>query len=199
MPVKRRVAIERHSSELLPIEMAYLRDEPMPAEPSLDVLHQWWSMDGWAGGVEGCDAPRYCYGIRQPPRPSMAQVWAAVGLGIVAEWIETRPGTRPSVWWICSAPELRRRLGGTGQAAGRYVHRGMPYGWAWPPSAYEANFTGGPPPCDPNDPPVFESEATFLRRHGLLFPGELERLTAADFEPEAIRVPDHVFAPVPHA
>ena len=38
---------------------------------------------------------------------------------------------------------------------------------------------------DPNDPPVYESEATYLKRHGLLIGGEEER---ADFTPETIQV-----------
>ena len=39
---------------------------------------------------------------------------------------------------------------------------------------------------DPADPPTFESQATYLRRLDLLLPGESERLTAADSEPELI-------------
>lgn len=40
---------------------------------------------------------------------------------------------------------------------------------------------------DPADPPRFESEATYLERHGLLAPGERERLTEADFQPEVLQ------------
>ena len=39
---------------------------------------------------------------------------------------------------------------------------------------------------DPLDPPKFESEAAFLRRHRLLLPSERARLTEADFEPELV-------------
>ncbi len=35
---------------------------------------------------------------------------------------------------------------------------------------------------DPADPPRFESQAAYLRRHKLLLPGEEKRLTAADFD-----------------
>ena len=38
---------------------------------------------------------------------------------------------------------------------------------------------------DPADPPVFESQATFLKRHELLLPGEAKRLRRADYAPEA--------------
>lgn len=39
---------------------------------------------------------------------------------------------------------------------------------------------------DPNDPPLFEAQAAYLDRHGLLLPGERERLTDEDFKPEAV-------------
>lgn len=41
-------------------------------------------------------------------------------------------------------------------------------------------------PINPNDPPVFESSAVYLKRHGLFLPGEERRLTPADFEPETV-------------
>jgi hypothetical protein len=39
---------------------------------------------------------------------------------------------------------------------------------------------------DPNDPPILESEASYLERHGLLLPGERQRLRKTDFEPVAV-------------
>jgi hypothetical protein len=39
---------------------------------------------------------------------------------------------------------------------------------------------------DPNDPPLYESEARFLDRNGLFLPGEKKRLKAKDFEPETL-------------
>jgi hypothetical protein len=41
-------------------------------------------------------------------------------------------------------------------------------------------------PYDPADPPLFEAQAEYLRRHGMFLPGERRRLRAADFEPEAV-------------
>ena len=41
----------------------------------------------------------------------------------------------------------------------------------------------GVPAVDPDDPPLFESEPTYLRRLGLLLAGELRRLGDDDFEP----------------
>src|SRR5260370_4949272 len=45
-------------------------------------------------------------------------------------------------------------------------------------------------PIDPANPPLFESQATFLDRHGLLLPGERKRLTDADFAPETVELAD---------
>ena len=39
---------------------------------------------------------------------------------------------------------------------------------------------------DPDDPPTFESQAAYLKRHGLFLSGEERRLRKADWEPEAI-------------
>lgn len=48
----------------------------------------------------------------------------------------------------------------------------------------EENFRGVP--LDPSDPPIFESEAAYLRRHNLFLPGEDRRLTAKHFEPHVL-------------
>jgi hypothetical protein len=42
---------------------------------------------------------------------------------------------------------------------------------------------------DPDDPPSFEPQATYLKRIGLLLPGESKRLTKGDWESEAIEEP----------
>jgi hypothetical protein len=39
---------------------------------------------------------------------------------------------------------------------------------------------------DPNDPPTFESQAAYLKRHGLFLAGEERRLKKSDFEPETV-------------
>jgi|ERR1700733_11605219 len=39
---------------------------------------------------------------------------------------------------------------------------------------------------DPNDPPTFEPQATYLKRHGLFLAGEERRLKKSDFESEAM-------------
>ena len=37
---------------------------------------------------------------------------------------------------------------------------------------------------DEEDPPLFEAQASYLERLGLLLPGERRRLAKSDFEPE---------------
>ena len=80
--------------------------------------------------------------------------WQQLEAEIVEQWILTRPGTRPRMWWRISAPE-----------PGRLSNGGPP---------------GGAPnrlviPCTLPSP---ADQEAFLRRHDLLLPGELERLTA---------------------
>ena len=120
--------------------------------------------------------------------------WDEISEEFVARWAEQRPGTRPRHWWGFDAPEPRRRVGGIGQAACEVLadaeayQLGIPTSWVepWHVDLYGPDFTGVA--VDSEDPPVFESQAEFLRRLALALPGELERLTPADFEPEALDV-----------
>ena len=84
----------------------------------------------------------------------ISAAWAQLGAEIVEQWILTRPGTRPRMWWRIDAPE-----------PGRLSNGGPP---------------GGAPnrlviPCTPPSP---ADQDVFLRRHELLLPGERDRLTA---------------------
>jgi hypothetical protein len=50
---------------------------------------------------------------------------------------------------------------------------------------------GAPGPAiDPANPPLYESEATFLDRNGMLVKGERARLKPEDFAPESVDVGD---------
>jgi hypothetical protein len=49
------------------------------------------------------------------------------------------------------------------------------------------DFSGKP--LDPNDPPAYESQASYLDRHKLLTPAERRRLRKKDFEPEIVSFP----------
>jgi hypothetical protein len=109
-------------------------------------------------------------------------IWQANRNDIVTAWINEAPGTRPHAWWTYDAPEPRRRLRGTGSPISSATSLGVPKYWS-----DEAIYGPGVIPVDPGDPPRFESEATYLKRHGLLFPGEAKHLTKADFDTEIVR------------
>ena len=185
MPVKRRAGKAHHSSELLPVELAFLRDEPLPDDCSFADDCAWWSMLGMAGGWGGPYEPRDPDGLMAPKRPSISAMWAAVGRTIVEEWRQDAPGSRPRCWWLLTAPEPRRRLGGSGEPDPRLRPRGQPDMRYGVPTCWSAE-------SDPADPPTFESQATYLQRLNLLLPNERERLTEDDFLPEAIRAPRRV-------
>jgi hypothetical protein len=98
------------------------------------------------------------------PMPLEA-AWRFYGAAATAAHARVHPGHRPVWWWRWSAPERElRQLAGTGRRAAMLPLYGLPVFAA----------------VD-EDPPLFESSAMFLRRHGLLLPGE--RPAAADFRP----------------
>ena len=141
------------------------------------------------------------------------EAWEAHKGTLLKEWIERQPGTRPSRWWWYEAPAEpvvnskvftsgqwsdahRRRLGGTGTpnyevlAYAPHFEYGIPEGWIDESDmkAHAIFFKGKAVfSIDPNDPPTFESEATYLKRHNLLMKEEEKHLKTADFEPEAIK------------
>ena len=181
MPIKRRPGKVHVSSELTSAEHAFLHDQPLPPDAGFDEESAWWSMARWG------DEDTFREG-----RPSVRAMWEAMGESIVEQWARERPGRRPACWWRYSSPVPRARLSGTGEASWPdRLHRGLPQGWVWPRRLPPgATIEGGPPPCDPSDPPTFESQASYLRRLSLLRPGEEARLTDADFEPERLRPRD---------
>jgi hypothetical protein len=152
---------------------------------------------------------------------------------ILPAWIKKHPGTRPSWWWLFSAPRItpktaaflgrasyigsspdefcepRRRLGGIGTPKHEVLNYapsfdcGIPNDWVdlWQAEYYngrrldihgnrigteyhEGDFKGAP--IDPHDPPQYESQASYLKRHGLFEAGEEKRLRPRDFKPEIV-------------
>ena len=121
-----------------------------------------------------------------------------------------RWGKKFRAWFDGTLPEPRRRLGGKGtpKFEALAVVPALPFGipdfWVtdFDVSYYNGNardIDGNPigeeyseghfkgEAIDPADPPVFESEASYLRRHKLFLPGEEERIPPETWEPEAIR------------
>ncbi len=209
MPVKRRNPKARIEG-VSPLALAMLSDEPRPTD---------------ADSFEEFGLDEYSAALKSWGRPTLRGLWNLHRGEILATWAVERPGSRPAVWWRWDAPrcdctdhrvdlgpELRRRLGGIGDAFPRQVTHtsqsvcGIPWQWVtqpqidlyngrtlkgprcvWTKDWVEGHFPYAAP--DPADPPRFESQASYLQRHNLLFPGEGERLTAEDFQPEVIGAP----------
>ena len=178
MPTKRRARVHRRRPQLTAVQRAFLLDEPLPE--LLSDEDQWWLI------VEaGADR-------EDSPWRSARELWVQYRAELLASFVAEQPGHRPSCWWTFEAPrqppgrfagwyydgklpEPRLQLGGSGR------------------TSWDAGYATGP--CylrgvprvmvdiDDDDPPLFEAEATYLRRHGLLLPGEARRLKPTDFEP----------------
>ena len=126
--------------------------------------------------------------------------WPRVSGELVESFIEAHPGKRPWAWWAYDAPALeidegaelepfevmRRQVGGSGALiGGPELHFGIP-GWI--------DYFN--PPLPP-DPPRYESQASYLKRHGLLSATEKRRLRKKDFAPETIELGyDEPFEPL---
>jgi hypothetical protein len=146
--------------------------------------------------------------------------WEQVRAGLLASYIHAHPGTRPWAWWRFDSPratvlprvgvlppwlsaitcEPRRRLAGTGTAVCEVLNCSPEFAFGRPThfldadllAAYQrrGNDLAGAEPYAASDPPVYESEAEYLRRHALLEPAAARRLTPADFEPEIVEQDD---------
>ena len=82
--------------------------------------------------------------------------------------------TLPGCYYDGKLPEPRKRTGDTGRPA-HEVQAAVPsFEYSLP------TVWGG---LDGDDPPIFESQAAYLKHHGLLLAGEERR---ADFEPVAV-------------
>ena len=122
---------------------------------------------------------------------TLREVWSEFGSAVEAKYASTRPGSRPALWWLLSSPEPRKRLGGRAKCAEDdepTLEYGAPKFWVGEDDSVfwlRPHETGDGPPVIHSDGflPVFESQAQFLRRHGLLFPGELRRIPRTAFEP----------------
>jgi len=128
----------------------------------------------WLHGEQDSGAWLYLVGTE-----GVRDFWREYADEIVAEHIVEYPGTRPRRWWQFDASRPRRRVGGTGTpcheclAYNPRLEYGVPADWI--------NQT-----IDPRDPPLYESEAAYLKRLRLLLPPERRRLSAGDFEPESV-------------
>jgi len=134
----------------------------------------------------------------------LKKAWDRVRDRVLRDWKEKYPGTRPSAWWRLDAPrakagtfvnssgfdldpkgelpEPRRKLSGKGRPAWEVIalapnlEYGLPLDWTVADSAEGAVkdflMEGS---VDSDDPPHYESQASYLRRHGLLTSEEANR------------------------
>jgi hypothetical protein len=132
--------------------------------------------------------------------PDALELWDAVKDDLVTAFAEKHPGQRPETWWRLEAPrqnpgpdeytayfryqpEPRLLLGGKGRAIwDRYAAYGRVYYFGLPLMDRDS--------LDPTDPPVFESEAAYLKRFDFL-PGEQKRLPVDALAPVYFNISEY--------
>jgi len=179
-------------------QWALLTDQPLDEiEPGLDQDFERWCFN-WLDDSE-------------PPWRAKTgrQLWVENCDAVLEEWIPAHPGSRPSTWWRFAAPAPRQRVGGVGTPKSELLANaprfwcGVPLDWVsrWEVEYYNGRATdihGNPISTNhregefkeiainPQNPPTYESQASFLDRYGLLLPGERRRICDADFRPVKI-------------
>jgi len=127
---------------------------------------------GSADTLEGWD-------IKGHPRPplvpggdkrSPAEMWADHGEQITADWIKKHPGTRPYYFWSHN-PEDYKPINEVKMVERYCICVGV--------TAFPGKRIFPEPPF------LYESEAAYLKRKGLLTEYELERIDELDFEPKS--------------
>jgi hypothetical protein len=180
MPRKRRIAKTRTKLDVSPLLWVWLNDGECDSEVEFDVLL-----------LECSHANAFSRG-----EDKLLTLWRTVRDELLEACTAQRPGTRPSLWWELDAPrqpaggahkgwwydgqlqEPRKRLGGKGETPWDMGLAVVPWFRCGVPAYWET--------FDVNDPPVFESQATYLDRNGLLTAAEKRRLLKADFDPVII-------------
>lgn len=173
MAYHKRKSRVRVVTDLSPAERALLYDEPAP-------------------GVE--------FYLLAASEGAVRALWKRHRNAVLAQWTREKTGTRPTLWWCFNAPEPRRRIGGKGTAmhdctaTAQHLERGVPTSFVsrFLVDYYSADGHFPHEPYDPDDPPTFESEATYLSRLGLLTDAERHLYDAGELDtaPEAITVTD---------
>jgi len=116
-------------------------------------------------------------------------------------------GTFPSCYYDGKLPKPRKRLGGIGTPASDVLAYKPTFAYGIPAiwitqrdvryfSGTAVDVHGAPiggelreikgVAIDPDDPPMFEAQATYLKRHGLFLAGEERRLKKSDWEAERV-------------
>jgi hypothetical protein len=150
MPVKRRV--NKAKQQMSDAEWKYLCDRQLPA-----------------------DFEKFALDIDF--HGNMEKLWNENRDVILTEYVKENPGTRPALWWRYDAPRLP-----VGTFPGHYRDGQLPEprlrtgGIGTPVAATSAAYGYGLPTAwidiDEDDPPTYESQAAYLKRHDLLLAGE---------------------------
>ena len=120
---------------------------------------------------------------------ALREVWGRARGEVLGAWLKDHPGTRPAVFWRFDTPHQPLGThdgcfydGKLPQPRKQISGAGCP---AWAVMAHVPAYSLGLPTLwagyEPSNPPVFESQAAYLRRHGLLAVSEKRILTPADF------------------
>lgn len=171
MPV-RRTLNKRLKSNISDDIRAYLETGAMPDQPDWDF-----------------------YEMTDPV--NLKSLWESTRDEILSTWIKSYPGSRPWIWWKLESPEPRRRIGGVGtEAASVLAYKpaydfGIANLWVdgWLIDYYRNRGTPiEAQAIDPVNPPIFESQAVYLRRLNILTPAEKSVLSKKRkvWEPETI-------------
>ena len=172
MPTTRHLRTRARRAEIDPVLWAALNDEPIPADGNPFI----------ALDINDYDA--------------MRPLWFEHRAMILADWIHAKPGTRPRCWWLFDAPRLaadklgrwastvyaprlietRHKLRGDGKPLHEALLIAPSHDYGIP--AWFGNS---------DQPPVFESQHAYLRRHVLLTSTELRSKYAEPF-PHPLRV-----------
>jgi len=143
MPTNRRYRTRVRHAPIDPVHWAILTDAPLPAD-----ANPFLAMD-------------------RNFEPALRPLWKIQGPAILIDWIAAHPGTRPACWWLYDAPRAgstidpRQCLFGEGRPLHEVLNVAPSYAY------------GIPVWCgDPDAPPIFETQHAYLKRHGLLEPGE---------------------------
>jgi hypothetical protein len=96
--------------------------------------------------------------------PAVEAAWNEVRDEILPRYVLENPGRRPWAWWIFDAPEPTRRLHGGFDAFAKgpranLIDEILRFGCGWYTSVGIDEMA---------DPPIVETEAGYLERHGLL-------------------------------
>jgi len=121
-------------------------------------------------------------------------VWEETRKKILADWSRKHPGTRPWAWWRFDAPRDLELMKDTAWAGKFPVAREQISGFGLTTrERYPAilpRFIFGVPldwhEINEKKPPMFEGQAVYLKRHGLLTKSEGKKLKQADFESVSI-------------